>query len=220
MLPPQIRRIGFWSGIVFVGLGFIYLGLIVLMLLLGLGFPPTEPFLTMFNILILLTAVWMVLFWTILNYAAPAERKIFSQASMALIVIFAALTSINRYVGLTVVRQSLTSGDTNGLQWFMPYSWPSIMLAIEYLAWGVFFGIACLCLAPAFRGGRLGNSIFWVLIFTGIMSLLAPIGQAVGSNHLDFNPFTFAGMLGWGPGLTTAAALITIWFKKAGNPIN
>jgi len=55
-------------------------------------------------------------------------------------VIFAAQTSINRYVALTVVRQSLAAGNTDGLQWFLPYTWPSIMLAIEYLAWGFFLG--------------------------------------------------------------------------------
>jgi hypothetical protein len=218
MLTSKISRIGFWSGIVLAGLGIIYILLILLMILSGSGFPPSEPFQTLFNLLILFTAVWMVFFWTILNYAAPAERKIFSQASLALIVIFATLTSINRYVGLTVVRQSLSSGETNGLQWFMPYSWPSVMMAMEFLAWGFFFGLACLCLAPVFQTGRLESSIFWILIVIGIMSLSATLGQIVGSSALDFNPFTFAGTLAWGPGLTTATVLITIWFKKAGIP--
>jgi hypothetical protein len=151
MIPSQVRRIGFWSGIVLVAMGLAYLGLIAAMMLSGSGFPPVEPFQTMFNILVLFTAVWMVLFWSILHLAVPADRKVFSQASLALIVIFAALTSINRYVGLTVVRQSISSGNTNGLQWFLPYGWPSVMLALEYLAWGFFFGLACLCLAPVFN---------------------------------------------------------------------
>lgn len=218
MLSPQVKRIGFWSGIVLIVLGLVYICLIVIMILSGLVFPPSEPFLTMFNVLILLTAVWMVFFWIIMNYALPAEKKLFSQASLAMIVIFSALTSINRYVALTVVRQSLSSGNTNGLQWFMPYGWPSIMLAIEFLAWGFFFGIACLCLAPAFRGGRFGLSIFWVLIATGFLSLLATLGQVIGSSAQSFNPYTFAGMLAWGPGLTTAIALITVWFKKSEAP--
>jgi hypothetical protein len=215
MLQSRIRQIGFLSGMVLVGLGIIYICLIVILMLSGSGFPPLEPYQTMFNILILFTAVWMVLFWTIVNYVAPAEKKLFSQASLALIVIFATLTSINRYVGLTVVKQSLSAGDTNGLEWFMPYQWPSVMMAIEFLAWGFFFGLACLCLAPVFKAGRLGNTIFWILIITGSLSLLTVCGQVASLNALSFNLFTFAGTLAWGPGLTTAIFLIAIWFREA-----
>jgi hypothetical protein len=215
MTSTQFSRIGFWSGIVLVALGLAYLGLIATMMLSGSGYPPIEPFQTIFNALVLFTAVWMVLFWTILHQAAPKEKKLFSQASLVLIVIFATLTSINRYVGLTVVRQSISSGNTNGLQWFLPYSWPSVMLALEFLAWGFFFGLACLCLAPVFYNGKNGSIITWLLIINGILSLIATLGQVIGSSALSFNPYTFAGMIAWGPGLTTIAALIAIWFRKA-----
>ena len=214
MRSLSIRQTGFWSGIVLVVLGLLYLALVAGMILGGSGFPPVEPYQTLANILILITAVWMVWFWVILNQAAPPEKKVFSQASLALIVIFAALTSINRYVGLTVVRQSLASGDTDGLQWFLPYGWPSVMLALEFLAWGLFFGLACLCLAPVFTKGKLERARFWILIATGCLSLAAALGQLIGANGLTFSPFTLAGTLGWGPGLTAATILMVIWFKK------
>lgn len=218
MRPLPIRQIGFWSGIIFVILGLAYLSLIIIMMASGSGFPPVEPFQTMVNVLMLFTAVWMVFFWVILNQVTPIERKIFSQTSLALIIIFAALTSINRYVGLTVVKQSLASGNTDGLQWFLPYGWPSVMLAVEFLAWGFFLGLACLCLAPVFANGKLEHAIFWTLIATGVLSIFAGIGQVIGSNGLTFSPFTLAGTIGWGPGLTTVAVLLVIWFKK-GNKV-
>lgn len=219
MQIQRINQIGFWTGIVLVALGIAYLGLILAVILLGSGFPPHEPYQTLFNLLILLTATWMVFFWVILNRATPAERKIFSELSLALIVIFAALTSINRYVGLTVVRQSLATGNTNGLQWFLPYSWPSVMLAVEYLAWGFFFGLACICLAPVFRHGRLEGGIFWTLMATGLFSLLAVVGQVIGSNFASFSPFTLAGVLAWGPGLTAAVLMISIWFYRGSHNV-
>ena len=131
-----------------------------------------------------------------------------------MIVIFATLTSINRYVGLTVVKQSLASGNTSGLQWFMPYCWPSVMLAIEYLGWGFYFGLACISLAPAFVSGSLERAIFWTLLATGMLSLLSVIGQVLGANSLTFSLFTMAGVLGWGPGLTVATFLISIWIRR------
>jgi hypothetical protein len=214
MKTLPVSRIGFWSAIFMVILGLAYLGLLITMMASGSRFPPVEPFQTMFNILILITAAWMVFFWSILNHVTPGDRKLFSQASLALIVIFATLTSINRYVALTVVKQSLASGNTNGLQWFLPYGWPSVMLALEILAWGFFFGLACLLLAPVFSTGRLERTIFWTLIATGILSILAVPGQMIGSNTLTFNPFTLAGVVAWGPGLTTTTLLMTIWFHK------
>ena len=214
MRPPQIKQIGFWSGMFLVILGIAYLLLIAVMTISSSGFPPMEPFQTIFHILILITAACMVFFWSILHQVTSVERKVFSQASLAMIVIFATLTSINRYVGLTVVRQSLASGNISGLQWFFPYSWPSVMLALEFLAWGFFFGLACLYLAPVFVSGKLEHAIFWTLITTGFLSLLALLGQIIGSNALDFSPFTLAGVIAWGPGLTTATFLISIWFRK------
>jgi hypothetical protein len=214
MMSHPAKQLGFWSGIILVLMGIAYLGLIVAMMISGSGFPPVEPFQTMFNVLILFTAGWMVFFWSLLHQAAPAEGKLFSRASLAMIVIFATLTSINRYVGLTVVKQSLASGNTDGLQWFLPYGWPSVMLALEFLAWGFFFGWACICLAPVFRNGKLEHAIFWTLIATGILSLSAALGQVLGSSATSFSLFTFAGVIAWGPGLTTAAALMAIWFRK------
>ncbi len=219
MVPSQVSRIGFWSGIVLVALGILYISLIGIMIISGSGFPPAEPFQTVFNILIIVTAAWMVIFWTIVNYSTPQETRLFSLVSLAFIVIFAALTSINRYVGLTVVKQSLTAGNTNGLQWFMPYQWPSVMMAIEYLAWGFFFGLACLCLAPVYRAGRLGRPIFWILIFTGILSLFSVFGQVAGSSAGNINPFTLIGTLAWGPGFTLAVVLISIRFRHGFLPL-
>jgi hypothetical protein len=216
MMSSLVRRIGIWGGIFFVILGLIYMGLIGVMILSGSGFPPVEPYQTMFNILILLTATWMVFYWTVLHHAVQGEKRVFSMASLVMIVIFATLTSINRYVGLTVVRQSILSGNTNGLQWFLPYGWPSVMLALEILAWGFFFGLACLLLAPVFTSGKLERAIFWTLIATGILSLLAAVGQVINTSALSFSPFTMAGSAAWGPGLTTAAVLFVVWFRRAG----
>jgi hypothetical protein len=144
----------------------------------------------------------------ILHNSAAPDSKVFTQTSLGLIVIFATLTSINRYVALTVVRQSIDMGITDGLNWFMPYGWPSIMAAIEVLAWGFFLGLAFLFLAPVFRKGKLELAIIWTLIISGIFSLLAVVGQIMNSVALNL-----LGIVAWGPGLTVLFVLFAIWFK-------
>lgn len=208
MMPPLVRRAGLWSGTAYAILQVVYTGLLLAAFITG--FPPVEPYQTMIHVLTLCGAALLVLLWSVLHSAAPNEKKLFSRASLAMIVIMATLTSINRYVALTVVRQSLASGNSSGLQWFLPYTWPSVSLAIEVLAWGYFFGLACLLLAPVFGQSKLERGIFWTLIITGVLSLLAALGQVFYPT-----PLSLAGPLAWGPGLTLAAVLIVIWFRKA-----
>ncbi len=210
----KVAHYGFWTGLVLVFLGLAYLVLVAATMLSGSGYPPVEPFQTMFHVLILIIASCLVVFWTLVHGAVPPGSQLFSRASLALIIIFAALTSINRYVGLTVVKQSLAFGSTDGLHWFLPYGWPSVMLALELLAWGLFFGLACLCLAPAFSGSRLERAIGWLLVAVGAMSLLSALEPVMGYSSLSFSPFTLAGVMAWGPGLTITVGLMVIWFHR------
>ncbi len=209
MPSKLVNRVGFWSALVLLLLGVAYIGVLGGTMLSGVGFFPPEPYQTVLHALILLTAPLMVFLWAVLHTAAPDERKLFSLASLALITAFATLTATNRFVALTVVRQSLAAGNTAGLQWFMPYEWPSVMLAIEILGWGFFFGLACLCLAPAFPAPGLERAISWTLFITGALSLCSAIGQVVNSPALSL-----PGVVGWGPGLSVAVALITVWFRR------
>jgi hypothetical protein len=100
-------------------------------------------------------------------------------------------------------------GITDGLNWFMPYGWPSIMAAMDVLAWGFFLGLAFLFLTPVFRRGKLELAIFWTLILSGVFALLAVLGQALNSV-----PLNLLGILAWGPGLIVLFILLAFWFKN------
>jgi hypothetical protein len=200
-------RYGYWLSIIAVVLAAAYL-LGVLAILLFDTFPPGEPFQSFIGAVTLLSVPVLVVLWVALRQALPADKRIFGTASLALIVIFGTLTSINRYVSLTVVPQALQKGQTEGLAWFQPYAWPSIMAAMEVLAWGFYLGLALLCLAPAFSRGRLERAIFWVLIVSGGLCLLAGLGQVLNNAALGM-----MGIVAWGPGLIILLALLAVWFK-------
>ena len=91
----------------------------------------------------------------------------------------------------------------------MPYGSPSIMAAMEVLAWGFFLGLAFLILVPVFGKGKLERSLFWTLVLSGIFCLVGTFGQVV--NSVMFN---LMGILGWGIGLTTVLALLAAWFRR------
>lgn len=179
-----INKLGYWSSLIQIVLAAMCLAAVAAMFISG-TIPPAE------------------LYISIVSIVSLASVPIF------VIVIFATLTSINRYVAMTVVRQSIAMGITDGLNWFMPYGWPSIMAAMEVLAWGFFLGLAFLFLAPVFRNGKLELAIFWTLIVSGIFSLIAVLGQVMNSVVLNM-----LGIIAWGPGLIVLFALLSFWFKN------
>ena len=169
-------RSGYWLSIIGAGLSVAYLlGIIAAMLFDSI--PPHEPYQTIISAVSLISVPIFVLLWVCIEDTVAIDRKIFAKGSLALIIIFGVLTSINRYVSLTVVPQAIQMGVTEGLDWFMPYGWPSIMAAVEVMAWGFYLGLAFFCLAPAFTKSKLERAIFWILIMSGILCLIAALGQ-------------------------------------------
>lgn len=184
----------------------------VLFVILGAlhgGLPPIEPYSSFISIVTLLSMPIMVLLWVAIHEAIPAERKLFSLGSLIFIAIFATLTSINRYNALTVVPQAQSLGMTQGLEWFMPYGWPSIMAAMEVEAWGFYLGFAMIVLAFAFTGGKLEKGISITLIICGLLCLVSVVGQFLNNALM-----IMIGMSAWGPGLSLLAILWLIWFKR------
>jgi len=203
------HKLGYWMSIIEIVLAAIYLGAVAGMFISG-TIPPAEPYISIVSIVSLASVPIFIFLWAILHCVSSPEKKVFTQTSLALIVIFATLTSINRYVAMTVVRQSIEMGITDGLNWFMPYGWPSIMAAMEVLAWGFFLGLAFLFLAPVFRKGKLELAIFWTLIVSGGFSLIAVLGQIMNSVVLNM-----LGIIAWGPGLIILFVLLASWFKNS-----
>ena len=202
------NRLGFWLALINLVGGLLYFGLVALAAMAG-GLPPAEPFQTLISAVTFLSIPCLILLWVVLHRLTLAPQQLFSQASLVMVVVFATLTSINRYNSLTVVPQAQALGQTEGLALFQPYGWPSIMTALEVLAWGFYFGLACLCLAPAFGRGRLEKAIFWVLLTCGTLSLLSALGQVL--NNI---PLNLLGILAWGPGFAILMILLMAWFNK------
>ena len=202
--------LGFWTAILSAALTAVYIGLLGFLMLTGDTLPPDEPLQTILHILILLCLPVFVFLCVLIHDSAPMDRKIFSLASVAFIAIFAALVAVNRFVALTVEPQGLALGKTAGLAWFMPYEWPSVMLAIEMLGWGFFFGLAWLSAATVFQEGALEKTIFWTLVITALLNLASSVALVIN----QFNWIGLVAPLAWGLGPIAAFILIAIWFHR------
>jgi hypothetical protein len=202
----SLHRIGQGTALLCVLLVLIYIGAVIATAASGAGFPPKDLYATIIAVVTIISAPLIVFLWVIIHELTPASSRVWTRTSLSLIIIFATLTSINRYVQITVVRPSLAAGQTEGLKWFLPYGNPSVMASLEQLAWGFFFGLALIALAPAFGRHKL---ILWTLLVSGTFSLCAIIGQL-----FNISALIFIGVMAWGPGFLVLLILLTLWFNE------
>ena len=216
--------------------GFAALTLVYLLALLttmarGLPFPPPAPYSTIFHLVNLLVPIMAVPLWVAMHLAAPPAKQALTLTSLLFVTLCALLVPTNRFVALTMVAQSEDLGRTAGLEWFQPYGWPSLMFSFELLGWGVFFSLACLFQALAFRSpdptprpstdrplrshgtrpARLEQMIAVTFTITGLVGLIGGAGGLlIGSTDL----MGLVAPVAWGLGPVTAAVLVLVWLRR------
>ncbi len=144
--------------------------------------PIGDPYFSIMELLIFLTAPLMVVSMVAVHAYAPPEVKIYSLTALAFMILLAGITSSVHFVILTVSRQI----DT-GLPWvplFLSFKWPSVPYILDILAWDVFFALAMLFAAPVFKGGKLETAVRFLMIASGVISLAGLIGVPFGNMQI------------------------------------
>lgn len=137
--------------------------------------PIGEPYFALMEILTLLIAPAMAISLAAVHgYAAPAD-KLYSRTAMAFMFLMAGITSGVHFVVLTVGRQ-LEPAQLTEYAWVFSFTWPSVVYALDILAWDWFFALAMLFAAPVFKGGKLERILRLLMIVAGVLSLAGLIG--------------------------------------------
>ena len=66
----------------------------------------------------------------------------------------------------------------------LSFTWPSVVYALNILAWDVFFALSMLFAAPVFWGSRLAAWIRVLMIASGVLALAGLSGVVVGDMQL------------------------------------
>lgn len=204
------RRVGAWSATGLAVLGLLYLLIWTAMLATGAGYPPPEPYQTVLHLIPLILAPVLIVFLACLHTLVGPERRFLTLSALACACVFVGMTTTNRYVALTAFRQSIITGQEASVRMLSPYAWPSAMLAIEVLGWGLFFGLACLLLVPLFRGRGLPVAIAFSLAFSGVSNLASLLGPAMNNMSL----LGLLAPLAWGIAPTVTFSLLAVWLKR------
>ena len=187
------RRFGFVSAVGFVALSVAYaipltIGLLALR---SKDDPIVDPWFSMMEWLILLSAPFMVAVIISVHLVAPRSRRGFSTASLVFMAMAALITCGVHFTILTLGHEPAIAS----LPWtssLLSFTWPSVPYALDILAWDFFFPLSVLLAAPVFGGSRLANSIRLLLLVSGVVSLVGLFGPTF--HNMELRSF---GILGY-----------------------
>jgi hypothetical protein len=208
---------GRWAAIAVVAIAVLYITTGLIWLVPNLSsvtiqtLAPSEPYLTIMEILmLLLNPAMVVLFAAIHAYAAP-NKKTCSLAAFGFLLLLVAITGVVHFVNLTVVRRTTSVTVAEAFAFYQYRNGGlSAMFAAEMLGWDFFFGLALLFAAPVFKGDRLQAAIRIGLIVSGLLCLFGFAGPAWGAMR-----FQVLAILGYAFGFPVVCLLLAQLFARS-----
>ena len=143
------------------------------------GEPIGQPYFTAMELLILVIAPLMAVTMAGIYYCAGARNKVLSLAATGCMFIMAGITCCVHFLILTFY-----GNVTAAYKWVFLFRWPSVVYVLDIVAWDWFFPLAMFFGAPLYRGGRLENTIRWLMITAGLLSLAGLLGMPTGNMQL------------------------------------
>jgi len=194
-LTSPNQQIGKWSAwtVFFIGVAFVLTGAAGLAFTLRVaGRDPLEqidPYLAILESLMILAAPAMVVLMAAVHSYAPREVKTYSLAALGFMLLLAGMTSSIHFVQLTVVRR-LESADRPPLSLIFFSRWPSVLFALDLLAWDFFLGLSLLCAARVFSGSGSHKAVRVSLLLSGALCLAGLLGPTSGKLWLQLMGIT------------------------------
>jgi hypothetical protein len=171
--------------------------------------PIPDPYFAVMELLILLIAPALVVLMAAVHAYAPRDVKVYSLTGLVFMGLLTGTTGGVHMAVLTVGRQ-ITPAELPGLPVFLAFRWPSVIYALDILAWDFFYPLAVLFAAGVFRGGGLARAVRVLLLLSGVLSLAGMIAPAAGD--MDMRMIGIAGYAGL---LPVVSLLLALEFRRA-----
>ncbi|MCY7423109.1 MAG: hypothetical protein LH478_15360 [Chitinophagaceae bacterium] len=187
MLPENIKRKSFvvgkytcWFASV-LGIVYVVTTVIGFLSLNSPDDPISDPYFTIMEILTMLIAPSMAISMIAVHNYASSNDKMYSLTALCFMFVMAGITSGVHFVILTVSHQfkAVQLGEL-----FISFKWPSVVYALDILAWDWFFAISILFAAPVFKKGRLEKVVRNLMIICGLLSLVGLIGVPLANMQI------------------------------------
>lgn len=170
-------RFGHVAGIAVAGLIAAYAAVlgVGLLTLPSPAHPIQDPWFTLMEILILAIAPSAVGLSVGLHAALPHDRKPAGALAVALMGMCAVITCAVHFSILTLSR-SEPFASASWAPLVFGFRWPSVVYALDILAWDVFFAGGCAFTAMALRGVAGAALVRWLMFVAAALSFLGVLG--------------------------------------------
>lgn len=168
-----------------------------------------EPYLAIAEVMTLVSAPLLILLIVAIHECAPQSANVFSLTALGWMLLLAGSTVIVHFINLTLWRQISIQQKIDYVR-FLGWEWPSMMYAIELVAWHLFFGLSMLFAAFAFKGKGWEKAGRIALIATGLLCIFGLIGPLVGDLI-----WRLVGVFGYGVGFPIVCVMIARVFRNA-----
>lgn len=170
--------------------------------------PIGDPYVTLMRLLILpLAALYLITMVAIHAYARP-ESTVYSLTALVFMTVLAAITTSVHFVILTVGPQL----EATGLPWvslIISFTWPSLLYALDILAWDWFFALSLLFASLVFTEGKLERAVRILLLVSGVLSLAGLVGVPLADIQVRN-----IGVIGYAVVAPIAFLLIGVLFER------
>jgi hypothetical protein len=172
------RRAGRWSAWIIVALSIAYAAVMVagFWSLGNLTDPLPDPFLAVAELLILVMAPVMVVLMAAVHACAPVHLRMFSMIAFGWMLVAACLTMTVHVVELVVARR-IDPDAVPGFARLFDFAWPSMLYAVDVVAWDLLLGLSLLFAAFVFAGRRY-RAVRWGLLASAALCLIGLVGPA------------------------------------------
>ena len=152
--------------------------------------PLPDPYLVVAEVLILLMAPAMVVLMAAVHACAPVHLRMFSLIAFGWMLVAACLTMTVHVVELVVARR-VEPGAVAGFARLFDFAWPSMLYAVDVVAWDLLLGLSLLFAAVVFTGRRY-RAVRRGLLVSAVLCLVGLVGPAI-----DVMAWRALGILGY-----------------------
>ena len=171
--------------------------------------PIGDPMFTILELLIIIMMPAMIVLMVAVHAWAPARVKTLSLTAVVFMGLVGGVTCSVHFCILTTSRQPAFAGQA-WLPLVLEFKWPSVVYALDILAWDVFFPLSMLFAAPVFSGSALALWIRWLMIVSGTLALAGLNGVVFGDMRLRN-----IGIIGYVGVFLVVAVLLVVLFYRA-----
>lgn len=167
------------------------------------------PWFTLMELLVLVIAPAMVALAVAVHASSSPERRPLALLGVVFFGLCAVVTCLVHFSVLALSHHPSFGGAWNHL--VFSFQWPSLVYALDILAWDFLFPLGALFVAPAVQGVGLARAVRMLLFASAFLAFLGLLGVPLANMQVRN-----IGIIGYAVLFPIAAALLAACFHRAG----